>query len=441
MTQIRTEGPRFPRPLRERARVRGALVVPLVVGLALVSGCKKGHAPRGWVRTFGGAGDDMGFSVQQTRDGGYIVTGLTKSYGDTAGHVPIDPGGYLPGVPRDDDAWLLKIDSAGNKVWDKTFGGTGSDEGHSVQQTRDGGYIIAGSTSSFGVLDDDVWLIKTDTAGNKQWDRTFGTLASDGASSVQQTEDGGYIVTGWVGQEGPYSGQWGNLWLIKTDAYGNKVWDWSSVGKGDEEGCEVLQTRDGGYVVVGYTWPRRLNRDCDFLLLRFDSQGDMLWQRTYGGPKFDMGQSVVQTRDGGYLLAGYTDSYGAGSYDAWLVRTDSLGDTLWTKTLGGPKTDDAKSIRQTRDGGFMVAGAVNDGGPKSPSDVWLIKMDSGGDTVWTRTISGIGWDEANSVSQARDAGYIIVGYSQRGLSLDSAGLDFLLIKTDVEGRVDRVGSK
>lgn len=405
--------------------MRTAAVALLAIGIMLAPGCKKGHASRGWIRTFGGAGDSRGFSVQQTRDGGYIATGFTGSYG---------AGGS--------DVWLVKTDSAGTEVLDKTFGGIGSDMGYSVQQTKDGGYIIAGSTSSLGAGDGDVWLIKTDTAGKRQWDRTFGTAASDGARSVQQTEDGGYIMTGWVGRGGPHSGQWGDLWLMKTDANGNKTWDKSLGGTGDEEGCEVLQTQDGGYVVVGYTWPMRpTSRDCDLWFLKFDSQGNLLWQRTYGGREFDIGQSVVQTRDGGYLLAGSTDSYGVGLYDAWLVRTDSLGDSLWTKTLGGPKEDVANSIRKTRDGGFVVVGSAHGGGPQSPSGVWLIKLDSGGDTVWTRTYGGIAWDEGNCVSQTRDGGYIIVGDTHRESSLDSCRMDLLLIKTDAQGRVDAVGKK
>jgi len=249
-----------------------------------------------WTRTYGGTNDDYAYSVRQTTDGGYIVAGWTDSFG--AGS---------------DDFYLVKTNNQGDTLWTRTYGGSEVEEAYSVQQTLDGGYIVAGTTNSFGAGTDDFYLVKTNSQGDTLWTRTYGGSAHDIAYSVQQTADGGYIVAGYTSSFGADD----DFYLVKTNSQGDTLWTLTYGGVEDDWTYSVQQTTDGGYIVAGVT---HCAGNLNSYLVKTDSQGDTLWTCTYGGSSPDYACSVQQTSDGGYVVAGYTESFGAGNYDFYLVK-------------------------------------------------------------------------------------------------------------------------
>lgn len=381
-----------------------SVAIVLLVSLISMS-CGGGPTPpeTAWAKTFGGSGNDHGHSVQQTSDGGYIIAGSTDSYG--AGSA---------------DVWLIETDSSGNLAWNKTFGGLGNDYGHLVQETSDGGYVIAGSTGSYGAGNDDVWLIKTDSSGNLAWNKTFGGPSEDHGYSVRQTSDGGYII---AGETVSYGAGNADVWLIKADSSGNETWNKTFGGSSGDYGNSVQQTPDGGYVIAGTTYSYGAG-SADVWMIKTDSSGNMAWNKTFGSPLHDHGSSLDRTSDGGYVIAGWTDSYGAGDYDIWLIKTDSSGNAAWNKTLGGWNSDYGWSVQQTSDGGYIVGGYTGSFGAGN-DDVWLIKTDSLGNAVWDKTLGGSNSDYGWSVQQTSDGGYIIAGYTG---SYGAGGYDIWLIK-------------
>jgi hypothetical protein len=323
-------------------------------------------------------------------------------------------------------AFIIPAVSLSQINFERTYGGEDEDSGHSVQQIEDGGYVIAGSTESFGTGSPDVYLIRTDSSGDTLWTRTYGGEYPDRGWSVQQTEDGGYIVVGYTMSFGD------DVYLIKTDSLGNTLWTKTYGGSQTDEGWSVQQTEDGGYIIAGYTMPFGVDY-YDVYLIRTDSSGDTLWTRTYGGEVDDRGSSVQQTEDGGYIVAGFTASFGTGGYDIYLIKTDSSGDTLWTRTYGGEDDEwvgQSFSVQQTSDGGYILTGETESFGDTG-GDVYLIKTDSEGDTLWTRIYGGDGADTGQSVQQTTDGGYIIAGIWSRFMW--QVGGDAYLIRTNSSG--------
>jgi len=369
-------------------------------------------AQTSWWRTYGGPSDDYGTSAQPTSDGGYVITGFTGSFG---------PGG--PNV------WLIKTDASGDTLWTRTYGGTNYDYGNSVQPTSDGGYIVAGYTNTLGPGRVDVYLINTNATGDTLWTRTYGGTNEDEGWSVQQSSDGGYVIAGVTYSFGAGGG---DVYLVKTNASGDTLWTRTYGGTHDDCGYSVQQTVDGGYIIAGMTNSSGAGPyDHDVYLIKTNASGDTLWTRSYGDTNYDVGYSVQQTSDGGYIVAGRTTSFGAGYGDVYLIRTNASGDTVWTRTYGGTDDDLGHSVQQTTDGGYIIAGETYSFGAGS-RDAYLIKTNASGDTLWTRTDGGTDEDRGSSVEQTTDGGYIIAGFTE---SFGSGGSDVYLVKTDADGHV------
>jgi len=320
---------------------------------------------------------------------------------------------------------LLLFFSIPTQAWERTYGGSEVEEGYSVQQTSDGGYIIAGGTYSFGNPGGDVYLIKTDASGDTIWTRTYGGSRWEVGESVQETSDEGYII---AGQRGNIADTLIDVYLIKTDVSGDTIWTRTYGGSNKDGGRSVQETSDGGYIIAGWTYSF-VTGNVDVYLIKTDASGDTIWTRTYGGSDGDVGESVQETSDGGYIIAGWTSSFGAGWIDVYLIKTDASGDTIWTRTYGGSKVDVGNSVQQTSDGGYIITGETRsfaDG----LCDVYLIKTDASGDTIWTRTYGGSDADVGYSVQQISDGGYIIAGWTS---SFGAGYAAVYLIKTDASG--------
>ncbi len=353
-----------------------------------------------WQRTYGGPAGEKGLCVDKTSDGGYIVIGSTTSFGDSC------------------QGYLIKVDSLGDTLWTKIYGGTVNDWGYSIQQTNDAGYIIIGSTNSFG-NGYQIYLIKTDSLGETLWTKAYGDTTDEYGRSIRQTVDGGYIIAGsGYGME-----VYDPVYLIKTDSMGEVLW--SKIYASGEGFC-IEQTIDGGYIIAAY------GVDGQSCLIKTDSLGDTLWTKMYGKPGIaEYAYSVQQTTDNGFIIAGYAHNLYPPEYtQIYLIKTDSLGDTLWTKLYGevGNSTIKGFSVQQTYDGGYIVAGITSAVGLL---DVYLVKTDSAGDLLWSKTYGGTDIDWGLYVQQTEDSGYIAVGHT---LSFGN-DCQVYLIKTDQYGNV------
>jgi hypothetical protein len=266
-----------------------------------------------WSKTFGRGDVNYGNSVEQTADSGYVVAGTTWPLGETHS-----------------DIYVIRTDAEGNEIWSRTYGGSGKDEGLSVCQATDGGYIIAGQTDSFGQGNDDVYLVKADAKGDSVWSKTFGGKGRDWAASVRQTSDGGYVVAGTTW---PFEEKCSDVYLIKTDAHGREIWHETFGGKYGDYGRSVQQTPEGGYVVVGNTWPLGRIGESKIYLLKTDDQGGKVWAKTFGGGGSEYGLSVCHAVDGGYIIAGKTERVGANDDDIYLAKIQADGTQAWSRRL------------------------------------------------------------------------------------------------------------
>ncbi len=379
----------------------------ITVGLVLLVATP---AQTQFVKTLGGMYHDCGYCVVEASDGGLVVTGWTESFG--AG---------------DRDFLLAKFDTCGNHLWTRILGGVGVDYGYSVIQASDGGLVGTGFTESFGAGSSDLLLAKFDASGNHLWTRTLGGTSSEQGNCVIEASDGGLVVTGYTTSFGAGSG---DLLLTKFDASGNHLWTRTLGAIKGDIGQSVIQASDGALVVAGYTQNFGAGYT-EWMVAKFDSSGNHLWTRTLGGNGEERGLSVTQVSDGGVLVTGWSGSFGAWDCDLLLAKFDASGNHLWTRSLGTNLGDyRGQSVIQASDGGLVVTGWAESFGADSP-DLVLSKFDAFGNPLWTRTLGAIDWDEGRSVIEASDGQLVVTGHTQNF----GAGYyhDLLLAKFDASG--------
>lgn len=383
--------------------------------------------------SLGGNDSELGYGIRQTHDSGFISIGFTSSTnGDVDGLHSIF---YA-------DIWLVKLDTAGEIEWQKCLGGSFDDYGYDIEITGDGGYIIAGSTmsddgdvSSIHGLSD-CWIIKTDSLGNIEWEKTYGGIESEEAYSIDTTADGGYIFGGRSSSnDGDVTGHYGDAfssdaWLVKLNASGDIEWQKSLGGIFFDNINEVVPTVTGGYICIGYSDSQDGDVSdhhgfpgiSDVWMIKLDSEGNMVWERSYGGSSYDAGNAILQTADGNYIFAASASSSDGdisdlhGDYDYWVVKTDTSGNILWEKTYGGSQQDEAMEICKTFSGGYFVSGLEysDDGdvtGNHNGADYWALKIDSTGIIIWQNTLGGGLQDFATDGIQLNDGGYAMTGFS------------------------------
>jgi len=431
-------------------------VKPLFVFLVMFA-CFKilAQAPDiAWQKCLGGSGYDNAFCIQKTPDGGFIVAGYS-------GSLDGDVTGFQGGAA---DYWVVKLTATGIIDWQKCYGGSGWENARSIIYTSDAGYIIAGfSASSDGDLSlnhgfDDCWIIKINALGEIEWQNSYGGTKSEWANSIQQTSDGGYIFAGFsYSNDGDVSGHHGTTefedgWVVKLNAEGSLLWQKSFGGTDDDIITSIQQISDGGYLVAGTTYAG-FGANWDYWIFKLNSSGEIQWEKELGGSDTDMSINNIETSDGSFVIsAGFTDSndgdvsgnHAEGHSDYWLIKLDSLGMLLWQKCYGGTKDDAAKSIIQTFDKGFIIAGVSvsNDGdvtghhGGISSGDYWVVKIDTIGNIQWQNSLGGNAFDVAYSIIESLDSGFVIAGSSNStdgdvtGLHGGGIPIDFWIVKLD-----------
>jgi NAD-dependent dihydropyrimidine dehydrogenase PreA subunit len=398
-----------------------------------------------WKKAYGGSAEEVPEDVEQTSDGGFIVTGSARS---EDGDVSEDLGLT--------DFWVVKLDIEGAIEWEKSFGGTFHEVAHDVEETTDGGYIVAGYTCSedgqitnhLGL--DDFWVIKLDSLGTMQWQRTYGGSDNDFAYAIQQTSDGGYIVGGGSrSTNGDVTGNHGDydFWVVKLNSDGDIEWEQSLGGSRDEFLYSLQQTSDEGYILAGKTKSydgdvtgfHGGNFEHDYWVVKLSPTGEIEWEKALGSTGHEVTRSVIQTNDGGYMVAGFTTgsidgdiTSNNGAWDAWIVKLDAEGEIEWEKSLGSYHDDYAHEIRQTTDGGYILAGCTEYiPGSHGSKDFLAMKLTSTGEIDWQAAYGGTAFDRAYSVRQTNDDGFIIAGFTESNngdVSGNNGDIDFFLVK-------------
>ncbi len=410
-----------------------------------------------WQKVFGKISDDYPCIIRQIKDGGYIVAATCDS---------LSLNSVITHGKK--DYWVAMLNSDGNVQWRKSFGGSDDDEATSIQPTKDGGYIIAGeSNSDFWDVSGakinhggyDYWVVKIDSVGAIQWQKFYGGSNDDFATSIQQTNDGGFIICGGSGSnDGDVTGHHGSVsksdyWIVKIDPVGVIQWQKSYGGSNNDIAVDIRQTRNGDYIIVGMSYSvdgdvgnhHGSDSTTDHWVLEIDPLGTIKWGNSYGGSNNDVPTSIVQNSDGGFIIAGNSHSsdgnvlghHGVDSLsDCWVLKIDSVGTIKWQRSYGGSGDDLINSLVPSEDGGFIMVGSSNSAdadviGNHGNYDCWIVKINEQGMMQWQKFLGGSEVDEAYSIQQTNDEGYIMAGItmSNNGDVVNyTSGIEYWIVK-------------
>lgn len=389
-----------------------------------------------WIKNYGGSGDDTAHTIIHTTDGGYAILGYTNS---------VD-GDITDKTLAVNDYWLLKLDVNGDLEWNKTYGGSKDDKGQSIIQTTDGGYAIVG----YAMSDDgdgsnnegfhDNWILKLDASGTIEWEQSFGFSGHDHSYDIIQTNDGGFFFAGFLdvtqsggeGNSGKSRNYWtrhgvGEFWGTKLDANGNLEWRRYFGGTNNDRAHSVVQANDGGFVLAGFSESddfdiSNAKGSYDFWVVKISDSGELLWEQSFGGTGIEISYGMTKTNDNAYVITGNTFSTDTdvtnnhGESDIWLIKVDDDGNLIWEKTFGGTAFESAESVNLLAGGGFLIAGnsksidgnlTINEG----ENDLWVIKTNSEGELVWQKSFGGTGLEYGFDAIQNWDGSLILVGES------------------------------
>jgi putative cell wall-binding protein len=448
--------------IKGAAKTRVALCVLLVAILAL-SGLflaapafadESGDTAR-WIKTYGGSSADEFYSVAPTADGGFVAAGFSYSSDSDLSHNEGDA-----------DFAIAKFDASGGATWIRSYGGSGTDRFYSVAPTADGGFVAVGdSASSDGDLSDnkgyyDFVIAKFDASGGATWIKTYGGSDMDRLLSVVPTADGGFVAVGEsISPDGDLSDNKGirDFVIAKFDTSGNLTWIKTYGGDHIDSLASVVSVSDGGFVAVGHSYSldndlSSNERNADFVIAKFDENGDVIWIKSYGGSSWDAFSSVASTADGGFVAVGNSASSDGdlsdnkGSNDLIIAKFDENGDATWIKNYGGSEREGLLSVTTTADGGFVATGythssdgdLLGDKGSYDESAFVIIKVDASGNKAWAKTYGGSNFEVFNSVTSTADGGFVMAGYtasSNGDLSPKKGAEDFVIAKVDARGRL------
>ena len=414
-----------------------------------------------WIKTFGGSDEDEAIAIVQANDKGYMVLGFTRSMdGDISGKTTTDQ-----------DYWLLKLTENGEKVWDKTYGGSQDDKATGIAKTSDGGFIISGYTASDdGDVSEnagfhDYWIVKINASGDIQWEKSFGFIGQDQAFQIIETSDGGYFATGYLdvlaseGEGNDFSNSsvntnraslhsLGDYWGIKMDANGNKIWRRYFGGNHVDQGKDVLQTPDGGFLLIGVSESSDFDiSDArganDFWVIKISADGDKIWEKSFGGSESDFAFSVENTSDGNFIIVGDTRSsdkdisVSLGNADIWAVKFNSTnGALIWEKSYGGSDFDSARGINLLENGKYIITGSsrsedIDVSANNGSNDAWVFIFDGDGVLDFEQNIGGSNIDFAIQAIETTKNELVIVGYSSsndKDIPTNKGNNDLLIFK-------------